>query len=70
MTMSTKARVALFFALAAVLVAGIAGANSAGASSEATGGGGSDGVAGICVEPSPASPESEGSGPPGLAPLR
>jgi hypothetical protein len=64
MTMSTKARVALFLALAAVLVAGIAGANSAGASTETTGGAGSDGVAGICVEISPASPESDGSGPP------
>ena len=64
MTMSMKARVALFLALSAVVIAGILGANSAGARSEATGGV-DDGVAGICVEPSSGGAESDASGPPG-----
>jgi hypothetical protein len=66
MTMSTKARVALFLALAVVLVAGIAGANSAGAET-AVDGGGSDGIAGICAQPSTGSAASDTSGPPGPA---
>lgn len=66
MTMSTKARVALFLALAVVLVAGIAGAKSAGAETAVRGGGG-DGIAGICAQPSPGSAASDSSGPPGPA---
>ena len=66
MTMSTKARVALFLALAVVLVAGIAGGNSAGAETAVDGGGG-DGIAGICAQPSTGSAASDTSGPPGPA---
>ena len=66
MTMSMKARVALFLALAVVLVAGIAGANSAGAET-AVGGGDGDGLAGICAQPSTGSAASDTSGPPGPA---
>ncbi len=57
MAISTRARMALFLSLAIVLVAGIAGAQYVGASSqpaagsEPGSGGGSDGVAGICVAP-------------------
>jgi len=63
--MSTKARVALFLALAVVLVAGIAGANSAGAETTVEGGGGA-GIAGACAAPSGGS-ASDTSGPPGPA---
>jgi hypothetical protein len=57
MAITTRARMALFLSLAVVLVAGIAGAQYVGASSEPVAGpepgsgGGSDGVAGICVAP-------------------
>ena len=57
MAITTRARMALFLSLAIVLVAGIAGAQYVGASSqpaagsEPGSGGGSDGVAGICVAP-------------------
>jgi hypothetical protein len=61
---------ALFLAVAAVIVAGITGAQYVGASgqpvaadgSEPGSGGGGDGVAGICI--APAAPEAEDSGPP------
>jgi hypothetical protein len=61
MTMSTKARAALFLSLAVVLVAGIAGANSAGAEAAVDGAG--DGVAGVCAAPAGGA-ASETSGPP------
>lgn len=56
MAISTRARMALLFSIAALLVAGIAGAQYVGASvqprtPDASGGGG-NGVAGICVAPS------------------
>src|SRR5687768_16152150 len=57
MAITTRARMALFLSIAALLVAGIAGAQyvAAGsppvAGSEPGSGGGGDGVAGICVEP-------------------
>lgn len=57
MAITTRARMALFLSLAVVLVAGIAGAQYVAASSEPVArsepgsGGGSDGVAGICVAP-------------------
>lgn len=57
MAITTRARMALFLSIAALLVAGIAGAQYVGASSEPVAGsepgsgGGSDGVAGICVAP-------------------
>ncbi len=57
MAITTRARLALLLSLAVVLVAGIAGAQYVGASSEPVAGsepgsgGGSDGVAGICVAP-------------------
>lgn len=57
MAITTRARMALFLSLAVVLVAGIAGAQYVGASSEPVAGsepgsgGGFDGVAGICVAP-------------------
>ena len=68
MAITTRARMALFLSIAAVLVAGIAGAQYVGASSqpaagsEPGSGGGGDGFAGICVEP--AAPEADGEGPP------
>ena len=55
--MSTRSRLSLFLAIAALVVAGVLGAQAAGAgtpvedgSAPATGGG-SDGVAGICIAP-------------------
>ena len=65
MTISTRARVALFLSIAVVLIAGIAGAGSVGATDPRAdeGGSGSDGVAGSCVEPA-SGPESTESGPP------
>jgi hypothetical protein len=59
MAITTRARMALFLAIAALLVAGIAGAQYVGASpqtsapdgSEPGSGGGGNGVAGICVAP-------------------
>jgi hypothetical protein len=65
MTITTRARLSLFLAIAVVLIAGIAGASSVDATNpraDEGGGSGGDGVAGICVEP--AAPESIGSGPP------
>ncbi|MDQ4108474.1 MAG: hypothetical protein M3138_06670 [Actinomycetota bacterium] len=67
MTITTRARVALFLSIAALLVAGITGAQYVGASSERGAGsepgsgGGGDGIAGICVEP--AAPEGDSAGP-------
>ena len=60
MAITTRARMALFLAIAALLVAGIAGAQYVGASPQTgapagsepgSGGGGGNGVAGICVAP-------------------
>jgi hypothetical protein len=59
MAITTRARMALFLSIAALLVAGIAGAQYVGASSQPAagsepgsgGGGGGDGFAGICVAP-------------------
>jgi hypothetical protein len=72
MAITRRARMALLLAVAAVLVAGIAGAQYVGASgqpvtdgSEPGSGGGSDGIAGICV--APAAPEAQDSAPPGPA---
>ncbi len=69
MVITRRARIALFLAVAAVLVAGIAGAQYVGASSQPTAdgsepgsGGGGDGVAGICV--APAEPDADREGPP------
>ena len=68
MAITTRARMALFLSIAALLVAGIAGAQYVGASSrpaagsEPGSGGGGDGFAGICVEP--AAPEADAEGPP------
>lgn len=70
MAITTRARICLFLAVAALLVAGIAGAQYVGASSqppvadgsEPGSGRGSDGVAGICV--APAAPEGDREGPP------
>lgn len=62
MTITTRARLALFLSIAVVLIAGIAGAGSVGATDGLEDGGGNDGIDGICVEP--AGPESVGSGPP------
>ena len=66
MAITTRARMALFLSIAALLVAGIAGAQyvAAGsppvAGSEPGSGGGGDGVAGICVAPdAPADGASE-----------
>jgi hypothetical protein len=61
MAITTRARMALFLSIAALLVAGIAGAQYVGAStqsglpdgSEPGSGGGGNGVAGICVAPKP-----------------
>jgi hypothetical protein len=67
MPITTRARMALFLSIAALLVAGIAGAQYVGASSEPAAGsetgsgGGGDGIAGICVEP--AAPGADGEGP-------
>ena len=69
MAITTRARTALFLSIAALLVAGMAGAQYVGASSQpaagsesGTGGGGGGGISGICVEP--AAPEADGEGPP------
>jgi hypothetical protein len=64
MTITTRARLALFLSVAVLLVAGVAGASVVGAADPRAdeGGSGSDGVAGICVEPGSA--ESLSSGPP------
>ena len=71
MAITARARISLLLAVAALLVAGIAGAQYVGARSPQTaaagsepgsGGGGDDGVIGICV--APAGPEGDGSGPP------
>jgi hypothetical protein len=58
MAITTRARMASFLAIAALLVAGVAGARYVGASqpvapagSEPGSGGGGNGVAGICVAP-------------------
>jgi len=70
MAITTRARMALFLSIAALLVAGIAGAQYVGAStkpgipagSEPGSGGGGNGVAGICV--APAAPEADGGSQP------
>ena len=65
MTITTRARLALFLSIAVLVVAGVAGASSVGAADPRTdegGGSGSDGVAGICVQPG--APDSISSGPP------
>ncbi len=68
MAITTRARMALFLSIAALLVAGIAGAQYVGASSrpvagsEPGSGGGGDGVAGICIAPD--APEAGREGPP------
>jgi len=70
MAITTRARMALFLSIAALLVAGIAGAQYVGAStkpgipagSEPGSGGGGNGVAGICV--ATAAPEADGEGQP------
>jgi hypothetical protein len=72
MAITTRARMALFLSIAALLVAGIAGAQYVGAStqpgspagSEPGSGGGGNGVAGICVAPTAADVASV-SGSPG-----
>jgi hypothetical protein len=70
MAITARARVALFLSIAALLVAGIAGAQYVGASSqpaagsEPGNGGGGDGFAGICVAPAEENLESV-SGSPG-----
>ena len=68
MAISTRARMALFLSIAALLVAGIAGAQYVGAStkpvsggSEPGSGGGGNGVAGICVAPDPGAESGSGS---------
>ena len=68
MAISTRARMALFLSIAALLVAGIAGAQYVGAStkpapdgSEPGSGGGGNGVAGICVAPEPGAEGVSGS---------
>ncbi|MGH2680758.1 MAG: hypothetical protein ACRDG8_09820 [Actinomycetota bacterium] len=68
MTMSTRSRLSLLLAIAALVVAGILGTRSVGASAPSAADGSvpsSGGVAGICV--APATPESEGEGPPPFA---
>jgi hypothetical protein len=76
MAITTRARMALFLAVATLLIAGITGAQYVGASGERTGsagsepgsGGGGDGVAPICMDPAaPGTPEAVGSGPPAPA---
>ena len=70
MAITTRARMALFLSIAALLVAGIAGAQYVGASTKPTipagsepgSGGGGNGVAGICI--APAAPEADREGPP------
>jgi hypothetical protein len=67
MAITTRARMALFLSIAALLVAGIAGAQYVGAStqpgspagSEPGSGGGGNGVAGICVAPAVPDADSE-----------
>ena len=68
MAISTRARMALFLSIAALLVAGIAGAQYVGAStkpapggSEPGSGGGGNGVAGICAAPEPGAESVSGS---------
>jgi hypothetical protein len=68
MAISTRARMALLLSIAALLVAGIAGAQYVGAStkpvpagSEPGSGGGGNGVAGICVTPDPGTGGVSGS---------
>jgi hypothetical protein len=69
MAITARARMALFLSLAVVLVAGIAGAQYVGASSqpvagsEPGSGGGGDGVAGICVAPDAPEADREGRPP-------
>jgi hypothetical protein len=70
MAITTRARMSLFLAVAALLVAGIAGAQYVGASSrtatngsEPGSGGGSDGIAGICVAPASPGDDREGAPP-------
>lgn len=69
MAITTRARMALFLSIAALLVAGIAGAQNVGASSqpaagaEPGNGGGGDGFAGICVAPPEEGLESASGGP-------
>ena len=66
MTMSTRSRLSLLLAIAALLVSGILGAQAVGAGSPRTAvdgsepgsGGGSDGIAGICVAPAEADVDS------------
>jgi hypothetical protein len=76
MAITTRTRMALFLAVATLLVAGIAGARNVGARGERAGsvgsqpgaGGGTDGVAPICMDPAdPGTPEAVGSGPPAPA---
>lgn len=69
MAITTRALMASFLSIAALLVAGIAGAQYVGAKSqpvvdgsEPGSGGGGDGVAGICI--APAAPEADREGPP------
>ena len=64
MTMSTRSKLSLLLSIAALVVAGILGAQAVGAAAPQADdtGGGSDGVAGICV--APASPDGSESGPP------
>jgi hypothetical protein len=70
MTISTRSRLSLLLAIAALLVSGILGAQAVGAGSPRTAvdgsepgsGGGSDGIAGICV--SPHSPDGSGGAAP------
>jgi hypothetical protein len=68
MTITTRARMALFLSVAALLVAGIAGAQYVGANARPAAGGSEPGsgrgdqVAGICV--APAGPEADREGPP------
>ena len=69
MAITTRARAALFLSIAALLVAGIAGAQYVGASakpvrdgSEPGSGGGGNGVAGICVAPDPGADSVSASG--------
>lgn len=64
MTMSTRSRLSLLLSIAALLVAGILGAQSVGAAAPTADdtGGGSNGVAGICVAPD--SPDGTESAPP------
>ena len=65
MAITTRARMALFLSIAALLVAGIAGAQYVGAKSqpvadgsEPGSGGGADGIAGICIAPTDGASET------------